>query len=174
VIQDPTVDLWFCDETSFWGDPKPYLVWAKRGSKPTVPFTGNHFRTCVIGAVCPQDGRFTALMVTTGNQDLFQVFLDHLNQAITPGRRSILILDNVSFHKTQSLRWGNIEPRYLPTYSPELNPIEELWLLIKTTHFYLRLANSQDHLEDMVAEALAPYFDLPKQIMSTCSMAAYL
>lgn len=169
--EDP--DLWFEDETSFWGDPPRYRVWARKGTQPTVPYLGQHYRTGVMGAVRPRDGKFVSLLVSTGNSQLFQVFLDHLNQQIDPNRRTILILDNVSFHKAKCLRWGNIAPCYLPSYSPELNPIELLWGLIKPRHFRQRLALSQQRLDDMVAEALVIYQDSPDQVRSTCSMAAY-
>lgn len=34
------------------------------------------------------------------------------------------------------LRWGQLEPLYLLPYRPQINPIGECWLLIKTTRFY--------------------------------------
>ena len=37
-------------------------------------------------------------------------------------------MDNGSFHKDMLLDWhDHVMPIYLPTYSPELNPIERLW-----------------------------------------------
>jgi len=47
----------------------------------------------------------------------------------------ILIMDNCPFHKslmvTQCLARNNILVRFLPTYSPQLNPIEEFFSMIK-------------------------------------------
>ena len=41
-------------------------------------------------------------------------------------------MDNGSFHKALLLDWGDhVMPIYLPAYSPELNPIERLWLYVK-------------------------------------------
>lgn len=92
---------------------------------------------------------------------------------MNPARRNILILDNASFHKVQSLNWGKIEPGFLPPYSPELNPIEEVWLLIKTTNFYYYVAPSQEQLEDTVAHALRQYMNQPCSIQSVANMSAY-
>jgi len=172
-MQDETLDLWFTDETSFWGDPLRYRVWARKGVQPTVPYLGHHYRTCVMGAVRPRDGKFVSLMVSTGDSQLFQVFLDHLNQHLDPQRQTLLILDNVSFHKAKCLKWGRITPCHLPSYSPELNPIELLWGRIKPRHFSRQLALSQEQLDDRVAEALVIYQEDPDQVKSTCSMAAY-
>jgi hypothetical protein len=172
-IFDETLDLWFTDETSFWGDPLRYRVWARKGVQPTVPYLGHHYRSCVMGAVRPRDGRFVSLIVSTGDSQLFQIFLDHLNQHLDPARQAILILDNVSFHKAKSLKWGKITPCYLPAYSPDLNPIENLWGLIKPRHFSRKLAFSQNQLDDWVADSLVIYQEDPHQVKKTCSMAAY-
>lgn len=173
AIQNDDPDIWFGDETSFWGDPAPYLIWAKKGSKPTIPYQGQHYRVSVVGAVRPRDGEFVALLISTGNSVLFQVFLDELNRQINPARRNLLILDNASFHKVQSLNFGRLEPWFLPPYSPELNPIEEVWLLIKTNDFHHGMAQSQDHLEDKVADSLRHYMDQPLRIQSAANMSAY-
>lgn len=173
VMQAHDPDIWFGDETSFWGDPAPYLIWAKRGSKPTVPYHGQHYRVSVVGAVRPRDGEFVSLLISTGNSQLFQVFLDELNRQINPVKRNILILDNASFHKVKHLNWGKLEPWFLPPYSPELNPIEELWLFIKTTDFHHWMARSQEHLEDKVAHVLHRCMDQPQRIRSIANMSAY-
>jgi transposase len=55
---------------------------------------------------------------------------------IRPSRkRNLLILDNASWHKRKSLNWHFFEPLYLPPYSPDLNPIERLWLVMKANWF---------------------------------------
>ncbi len=173
MSQNPEVDIWFCDEAGIQANPRPYLVWAKKGSKPTIPYTGEHWRQSVIGAVRPADGRFFSLIVTKGNTDLFQVFLDQLNYRIHPAKRTLLILDNVSFHKAQRLRWGRIEPLYLPAYSPELNPIEELWLYGKKLFFYHWLPENESDLEERTATALNYFTDNPILVQSVCAMTTY-
>jgi transposase len=171
--QNADVDFWFGDETGIQASPRPYVVWAKKGSKPTLPYTGEHWHQSVMGAVRPADGRFFSLIITMGNTDLFQVFLDELQRHLHPARRSILILDNVSFHKSSLLRWGRIEPLYLPPYSPELNPIEELWLHGKKRFFYHWLPGNELELEERTATALTYYMDNPALVQSVCAMTTY-
>jgi len=167
------VDLWFADETGIQANPRPYVVWAKKGSKPTIPYLGEHWHQSVIGAVRPTDGRFFSLIITQGNTDLFQVFLDQLNEQVDPAKRTILVLDNVSFHKAQRLRWGRIEPLYLPPYSPELNPIEELWLYGKKRFFNHWFPKCESMLEDRTANALTYFMDNPAIVQSVCAMTTY-
>ena len=97
---DPDVGLWFGDERGGEGDPRPRRRWLARGSRPRVPYLGDHPRANVVGAVCPQSGRCFALIVDGVDTDVFQLFLDHLAQAVPPepGRRRLLIVDNASWH----------------------------------------------------------------------------
>jgi transposase len=59
-----------------------------------------------------------------------EAFLAYLEQCLVPRlrRRDIVVVDNVSFHKVvgveQAIRAAGASLRYLPPYSPELNPIE--------------------------------------------------
>lgn len=56
-----------------------------------------------------------------------------LAQWLSPG--DIVVMDNLNFHKMQMVREAILDaggiPVYLPTYSPELNPIERLWADMK-------------------------------------------
>ena len=174
LITEPEVDLWFLDETGIWGHVYPYLVWAKRGSKPVVPYCGEHWRTSVIGAVRPNDGRFVAWLISTGNSQTVQVFLNELQTQVNHRKRNILILDNASFHHAKELKFGVLEPWYLPPYSPELNPIEELWLQLKKRFFVGWFPTSAEALEERVIEALNHYDEQPTFIKSVCAMTTYL
>ena len=60
-------------------------------------------------------------------------FISFLRQVISnsKGRKSIIIADNVSYHKSGKTRTflsrNNLDIIYLPPYSPEFNPIEQVW-----------------------------------------------
>jgi len=57
-------------------------------------------------------------------------------------KRSVVILDNASFHKRQDTQLLFLENGhtllYLPPYSPELNPIEHTWAQLKAIRRKLR------------------------------------
>lgn len=64
-----------------------------------------------------------------------EVWLEKLCQALPQGQKHYLILDNASFHKGGRLEqiassYGHVL-MYLPPYSPELNPIEKCWAVLK-------------------------------------------
>ena len=77
-----------------------------------------------------------APMTFTGtcNRDLFEMWLEKcLLPKLDPG--DIIVIDNASFHKSQAIedliaQFG-CELLYLPPYSPDFNPIENWWFVLK-------------------------------------------
>ncbi len=68
------------------------------------------------------------------------VFHAYLEQVLLPELRrtrpdAVLVMDNLAAHKTQAVRAlldaSGFEYRYLPRYSPDLNPIEPAWAKVK-------------------------------------------
>ncbi len=47
----------------------------------------------------------------------------------------MIVLHNASLHQVKPLQWHDFEPLFLPPYSPDFNPIERLWLRLKTDFF---------------------------------------
>jgi transposase len=85
-----------------------------------------------------QDGVVLA-RVFQGSTDA-AVFEDFIEQLLThcgrwPEPKSVLVMDNASFHHTERLEQictdAGVKLMYLPTYSPDLNPIEEFFAELK-------------------------------------------
>jgi transposase len=101
----------------------------------------------------------TACMTIDGPTDT-EVFRAYVQKVLTPTLRSgdVVILDNLSPHKSDGtlelIKERGAEARFLPAYSPDLNPIEMMWSKVKTS---LRgaEARSQPALNRAVAAALA-------------------
>lgn len=169
---DPHCELWFGDETGIEGDPRPRRRWAERGVKTRTPYTGEHIRENVIGAVQPGRGELFVHAVPYVDSEWFQLFLDGLAQATKSraeqGKRIVLVLDNASWHKMKSLHWHHIEPKYLPPYSPDLNPIERLWLVLKARWFTNHICRTHEELSARVDKALRSFLAAPKDIRSIC------
>jgi transposase len=167
LADDPDVELWYGDETGIDGEPKPRRGWAIKGSRPTVVHNGDHVRLTILGCVCPRSGDFFAIEASHCDTDVFQVFLDETSESITPSRkRNILILDNASWHKRKSLDWHFFEPLYLPPYSPDFNPIERIWLIMKAEHFTNIHCRNRVALIERADQALCDLMDNPKKVAS--------
>jgi transposase len=171
-VADPSVELWFADECGIEADPRPRRRWVEKGSSPTVPYTGDHLRANVLGAVAPQSGRFCSLIFDHCNTDVFQVLLDTMAVEVPaqPNKRMLLIVDNASWHKATRLNWHHFEPVYLPPYSPDFNPIERLWLHLKANWFADFFTRDPDILEERLITALRSLYDTPEKIQSQCSI----
>jgi hypothetical protein len=109
---------------------RPRRRWAHKSDRIKTPYHGIHLRQSVLGAVCPQNGQCAAVIFNHCDSEVCQVFLDHLTQRVPrdPTKRRYLIVDNASWHKVKRLNWHHFNPKQLPPYPPDLNPIERLSL----------------------------------------------
>lgn len=172
LVNDPAVELWFGDECGVEGDPRPRRRWVQPGRPRTVPYLGDHLRQNVIGVVAPQSGGFFSLIVDGVDTDVFQFFLDEMAKAVPKkkGVRQLLILDNASWHKAVRLNWHHFEPKFLPGYSPDFNPIERLWLRLKADWFWDFIARTPEELTERLCAALKSFIDSPAKTASICSI----
>jgi len=165
--QDASVELWFADETGIEGDPRPRKVWVKKGTRPIHPYLGDHIRLNVIGAVTPTRGDLFSLIVPHVDTQVFQVFINELAEYTKQSSKQIvLVLDNASWHKSASINWHHIKPKYLPPYSPDFNPIEIVWLCLKRDFFTSWFAKTPDDLLERTVFALRSFISNPTAITS--------
>ena len=102
--------------------------------------------------------QITAPFLVDGPVDA-EVFTVYLQQVLWPCLRpgDTLILDNLATHKIQRVgqilsNWG-VGLRYLPPYSPDLNPIEMAFAKLKA-HLRQAAARTLDELQSAVAGSL--------------------
>ena len=71
-----------------------------------------------------------------------QAFLDAFAETIAKDEHVALVLDGAGWHSSKTLRVpASVTLVPLPPYSPELNPVERVWLHLKTRFLSLRLLN---------------------------------
>ena len=104
---------------------------SRRGERVVGSRPGRHWHTLsIVGAV--RLGQRPRLMTHRGAVN-GRVFLKFVKQRLAPWLKKgdIVVLDNLNIHKMLSVRRAiektGATPIYLPTYSPELNPIELCW-----------------------------------------------
>ena len=169
--EQANIDSWFGDESGFEGECRARRRWDRKGRKTRIVRNGDHTRMNVIGAVCPRTGAFFALEVSHVDTVVFQVFLDESARWIQPKRkRNLLILDNATWHKSKSLNWHFFKPMYLPPYSPDLNPIERLWLVMKAKWFNHFHAKDQEALMERLDHAILDLIQNPQAVQKTTSI----
>ena len=171
LLEIPDIDIWYLDETGVEADPRPRRRWAEKGKELKITRNGGHIRMNVCGMVCPRTGAFYALEFSHVDKDVFQVFLNHANEDIQLERpRNIIICDNATWHKVKSLKWEKFDVLFLPPYSPDLNPIERLWQIMKAEWFTDYISKTRDQLIDRLDNALCWLMERQESNRITCSI----
>ena len=176
LLKDPNVELWFTDEMGVNADGRNYFAIALKGNRPIRPISGKHIKTNVIGSVQPLSGEFLALVFSHVDSVTFQIFLDHLAEA-TSQRKEVktifVVLDNASWHRAKCLNWHHLIPLFLPTYSPDLNPIEPLWDYFKEQYLDGWFTDNSEELEVRVCDGLIDIMENPEIVSSICTIPTH-
>ncbi len=82
----------------------------------------------VFGAVCPATGKTEALITPSVNKDIMHQYLGLISKSTASGRHAVVVMDGAGWHTSElSEAFDNVVMIKLPPYSPELNPIEQVW-----------------------------------------------
>lgn len=149
----------FQDEAGFGRINKPKYCWCEREERPRVPC--HHIREYryVYGAVEPLTGESYFLVMPYCNTMCMNVFLKELSMQYS---EDIILLccDCAAWHKSQTLQLpDNIILFHIPPYTPEMNPIEQIWKEIRKRGFknesFASLAKVIDRLCDTICSLSA-------------------
>jgi transposase len=120
--------LVFIDETAVTTNMLRLNGWSRRGERLVSDAPMGHWETVTFIAGLRRT-RIVAPMLIKGAMN-GESFLAYIEQCLVPtlNRRDIVVVDNVPFHKVagveEAIRAVGASLRYLPKYSPDLNPIE--------------------------------------------------
>lgn len=123
--------IFWGDETAVQNEPNLMRGYSKRGVTPVVVGPRKRLHLHMISAVSNQGAIKFRIYDNAINMDRFKDFLEKMIFD-AKGRKTILILDNLRVHHAKDLQpWllenkHLIELRFLPAYSPEMNPDEYL------------------------------------------------
>lgn len=89
-----------------------------------------------------------------------EVFQTYVREVLVPTLRpgDIVVMDNLGAHKSEAtlalIAAAGAQARFLPAYSPDLNPIEKMWSKVKA---FLRAAEARTEADLLkaIAQALA-------------------
>ncbi len=123
--------IYFIDEAAFRSDAHRGTTWGKIGETPIVQDTGGRFGFKLISAVSARGDMHFDVIEERMNSEKFIEFLEKLRR--DAGRPVFVIADNARYHHSKLVQAfldeqdGNIMMGFLPAYSPELNPDEQVW-----------------------------------------------
>lgn len=158
--------LLYLDEVGFSLALKPIKTWTPKGSgvQFEIPSRqGSAGRLNLIGAFDFAANRlFCRDLQGRCDGGKCADFLERLAEHATPEVLTVVVLDNARFHKAKPIKervatWQakGLYLRYLPPYSPQLNPIEGLWRVLKGFLLPRRCYPSLAALKQAVSSALS-------------------
>lgn len=157
---------WSQDESRFGLKTITRRVLTALGIKPIGPVQWNFQSFYLYGAVEPSSGESFFLEFPYLNTECFQIFLNEFSKAY-PSSLNVIQLDRGRFHSAQKLVIpDNIVLLFQPPYSPDVNPIERVWQMMKNKLCWLNLKNL-DELRKKVDEIVLSL--LPSEIASLTS-----
>lgn len=136
----------------------PLRGWSPRGKRLLGHAPFGHWKTTTFLAALRND-RVDAPWMIDGpiNGERFRVYVTQvLAPTLAPG--DIVVMDNLGSHKgqavRQAIRQAGAKLLFLPKYSPDLNPIEQLFAKLKH-HLRAVQQRTREALSDAVADILA-------------------
>ena len=134
----PAADLIFLDESGIDTAMTRRYARAHRGQRAIGRAPAGHWRRLTLLGALGADG--LVAMMTVARATDTEVFLAFVEQVLLPALASkakpVVILDKLSSHRSPrvlaAFAAAGVEVRFLPPYSPDLNPIEPCWSKLKT------------------------------------------
>lgn len=147
------IEVWAQDEARFGLQPTIRRRWSKVGHRPAAKVNRQYQWLWSFAAVEPATGKSFFLTLPSLSGETAQIFLDEFAGACVPeGTRAVLLWDGAPAHRAKKLRVPErITIVQIPAYTPELNPSERLWPLVRETTAN-QAFETIDKLEDTVVE----------------------
>ena len=128
-------------------------VWARKGTRPRIPRDHRRGYCYLFSAARPSTGQAVGHVCERANTDEMNRHLKDVGAAVPEGGHAIIVLDGAGWHRSKALEVpGNVSLLRLPPYSPEPDPMETVFSLLKHKHFANRAFQTAEHVRDAVAE----------------------
>lgn len=167
---DQQVRVYFQDEARFGQQGTLTRVWARRGTRPTAVRQTEYDYLWVLGVVCPETGKAEGLLSPRLNTDVVNIFLREFAGTLPANEHAVLLWDGAGYHTSKKMTMpANITVLRLPPYSPELNPIENLWHYLKSHYWSNRTYAGYEELEMAAIDAWKSAALKPELMKSVCA-----
>jgi transposase len=164
------LQVWFEDEARFGQQGTLTRVWARRGSRPRAVRPQGRTSLYAMAAVCVATGSVSAMLVSGLDTAVLNGFLRQVARELPPGAHAVLIWDGAGYHTGAGLAVpATISLILLPPYSPELNPVENLWHYLRSHHWSNRVYRDYEDLQGEAARSLGAVCLDSEKIKSICN-----
>jgi transposase len=175
-------EIYFEDESGIRSDFHSGKTWAPKGQTPVIEVTGARFSLNMIGAISPKG--HLRFMIVHGSVSSDQI-CDFIRRLMHNAQKPVFVIwDGHPTHKSKIVQEcinsfeGRLEVYTLPSYSPELNPAEQIWNNVKNHGVGRKKVFGPDQLKNLVLGQLRKLQKLPSIVMAffrhpECSYASF-
>ena len=124
----------------------------------------------LFGAVCPETGETEAIITPFVNKDIMHQHLELIAKRTKPGRHAVVVMDGAGWHTNDiAADIPNLSILKLPPYSPELNPIEQVWSWLRQHYLANRCFKGYEDIVDACSQAWNSFISCTKRVIKMCS-----
>jgi hypothetical protein len=164
------VDVWFQDEARFGQQNTTTRLWAEKGTRPRAVKQQQFEYAYLFGAVCPATGDTEALIAPCMNMDVMEKHLALISKKVPEGRHAVIVVDGAAWHQYHLTdKFDNLSIIKLPPYSPELNPIEQVWQWLRQNELANRCFKGYDDIVDECSRAWNSFISDASRVIKLCS-----
>ena len=161
------IEVWFQDEARVGQQGTLTRLWARRGSRPRAVRDTRYEWAYIFGAVCPRRGVGAALVMPYADTEAMNAHLAEISRCGAEGAHAVLVLDGAGWHTAAAIEAPqNITLVILPPYSPELNPVENVWEYLRKNKLANRLYETYQAIVDAGCAAWSDLMTVPGRISS--------
>jgi len=141
--------------------------WSKVGKRTIIDNQQEYINRYLYSAIDPINGdNFHMYKVSDVNTLSTKIFLNELKE-FYKDYHLIIVWDNASFHKSKKLKDDNLTILFLPSYSPELNPVERFFQELRKVTANKIFENIEVQ-EKLINEALTNYMKNKENVKQLC------
>lgn len=164
------VELWFQDEARIGQQNTITRLWAPCGTRPRAIRQGAFLFTYFFAAVCPMAQKHAAVILPNVGSTALEIHLAEISKQIAPGKYAVVIMDRAGWHRSKKIKIpSNISILLLPPYSPELNPVEQIWSYLRQRELANRAFHGYEGIVKACCKAWNFFIAQPNIISSLCS-----
>jgi transposase len=174
IEKDRTVRIWVADEMRYGLQPVTRRVWSLRGTRVVVPVHPRYDWAYCYGALEVEGAGAEFFYTPTVNLECSALFLSQIGSS-DPESTHVVIWDGAGFHQRDGHAEvpANVRLLKLPAYSPELNPIERLWDVVKDA-ICNRLFPTLSDLQQALTAALSQYWSEARRVYDLVGTKGWL
>ncbi len=106
-------------------------------------------------------------MLPWANTETMQLHLDEISKAVAKGAHGVVLMDRAGWHTTAKLKMPkNLTIILLPSRSPELNPVENIWQYMRANWLSNRVFENYDAILEAGCDAWNRLIAQPETITS--------